>query len=192
MKTVWVIGGPGCGKGTQCDKMIEKYGFIHLSSGDLLREEVASGSPRGAELQDLMSKGLFVPTEIVLQLIKDRMTKAKEENPSASGFLIDGYPREKDQGIQFEKDVCPVDLIFFFDVANETLQKRLMGRAAAAATQRADDNAETIKKRIEIFNEKNGEIVNHFKPKVCHINAEGAVDEIFAQVTNALDQILAA
>lgn len=62
MKTVWVIGGPGCGKGTQCDKMIEKYGFIHLSSGDLLREEVASGSPRGAELQDLMSKGLFVPT----------------------------------------------------------------------------------------------------------------------------------
>lgn len=192
MKTVWVIGGPGCGKGTQCDKMIEKYGFIHLSSGDLLREEVASGSPRGAELQDLMSKGLFVPTEIVLQLIKDRMAKAKEENPSACGFLIDGYPREKDQGIQFEKDVCPVDLIFFFDVANETLQKRLMGRAAAAATQRADDNAETIKKRIEIFNEKNGEIVNHFKPKVCHINAEGSVDEIFAQVTNALDQILAA
>ena len=62
MKTIWVIGGPGCGKGTQCDKIIEKYGLIHLSSGDLLREEVASGSPRGASLQELMSKGLFVPT----------------------------------------------------------------------------------------------------------------------------------
>lgn len=62
MKTVWVIGGPGCGKGTQCDKMIAKYGLLHLSSGDLLREEVASGSARGASLQELMSKGLFVPT----------------------------------------------------------------------------------------------------------------------------------
>lgn len=62
MKTIWVIGGPGCGKGTQCDRMIEKYGFVHLSSGDLLRAEVASGSERGASLQELMSKGLFVPT----------------------------------------------------------------------------------------------------------------------------------
>lgn len=62
MKTVWVIGGPGCGKGTQCSKIIDKFGLLHLSSGDLLREEVASGSPRGASLQELMSKGLFVPT----------------------------------------------------------------------------------------------------------------------------------
>ncbi|XP_033213554.1 adenylate kinase isoenzyme 1 isoform X2 [Belonocnema kinseyi] len=192
MKTLWVIGGPGCGKGTQCDKIIETYGFIHISSGDLLREEVASGSPRGASLQELMSKGLFVPTEIVLELIKERMNKAKAENPSARGFLIDGYPREKEQGIQFEKDVCPVDLILFFDVTNETLLKRLLGRAAAAATQRADDNAETIKKRIEIFNEKNGAIVEHFKDKVVRINAEGAVEDVFAQVTNALDFLLAA
>lgn len=62
MKTIWIIGGPGCGKGTQCERIIGKYGFYHISSGDLLREEVASGSPRGASLQDLMSKGLFVPT----------------------------------------------------------------------------------------------------------------------------------
>jgi adenylate kinase len=62
MKTIWVIGGPGCGKGTQCDRIIEKYGFLHISSGDLLRTEVASGSERGAMLQDLMSKGLFVST----------------------------------------------------------------------------------------------------------------------------------
>lgn len=68
MKTIWVIGGPGCGKGTQCDRMIEKYGFLHLSSGDLLRAEVASGSERGASLQDLMSKGLFVPTVCNIQI----------------------------------------------------------------------------------------------------------------------------
>lgn len=68
MKTIWVIGGPGCGKGTQCSKIIDKYGLLHISSGDLLREEVASGSSRGASLQDLMSKGLFVPTVIIFYL----------------------------------------------------------------------------------------------------------------------------
>ncbi|XP_029672212.1 adenylate kinase isoenzyme 1 [Formica exsecta] len=189
MKTIWVIGGPGCGKGTQCDRMIEKYGFLHLSSGDLLRAEVASGSERGASLQDLMSKGLFVPTDIVLALIKEKMDKAREEETTKTGFLIDGYPREKDQGIFFEKNVCPVDLILFFDVANETLKKRLLGRAAVS--QRADDNEETIKKRIEIFNEKNNEIVEHYKDKVVRINAEGTVDEIFTNVTKALDALLA-
>ena len=62
MKTIWIVGGPGCGKGTQCERIIAKYGFYHISSGDLLREEVASGSPRGASLQEAMSQGLFVPT----------------------------------------------------------------------------------------------------------------------------------
>ncbi|KAL6441932.1 hypothetical protein ACFW04_002363 [Cataglyphis niger] len=128
MKTIWVIGGPGCGKGTQCDRIIEKYGFLHLSSGDLLRAEVASGSERGASLQDLMSKGLFVPT------------------------------------------VCPVDLILFFDVSNETMKIRLLGRAAVS--QRADDNEETIKKRIKIFNEKNKEIVEHYKDKVVRVSLD--------------------
>lgn len=188
MKTIWIIGGPGCGKGTQCDKIIAKYGFLHLSSGDLLREEVSSGSPRGAQLQELMSKGLFVPTDVVLELIKERMNKAREAG-TKPGFLIDGYPRELEQGILFEKDVCPVDLIIFFDVANETLKKRLMGRAAVS--QRADDNEETIKKRIEIFNQKNDQIVKHYEKKVVRINAEGSVDDIFAEVSKALDALLA-
>ncbi|KAL7307360.1 hypothetical protein TKK_0000548 [Trichogramma kaykai] len=191
MKTIWIIGGPGCGKGTQCDRIVKKYGFVHLSSGDLLREEVASGSPRGAELQELMSKGLFVPTDVVLSLIKERIDKAKAEDPCCKGVLIDGYPRELEQGIQFEKDVCPVDLIVFFDVRNETLISRLLGRAAAAAVKRADDNEETIKKRIEIFNEKNGKIVDHYTDKCLRINAEGAVDDIFAQVVEAIDKLLA-
>ncbi|XP_046821076.1 adenylate kinase isoenzyme 1 isoform X2 [Vespa crabro] len=189
MKTIWVIGGPGCGKGTQCDRIIKKYGFLHLSSGDLLRDEVASGSPRGASLQELMSKGLFVPTDIVLELIKEKMEKASTEGTTKTGFLIDGYPRELEQGILFEKNVCSVDLILFFDVSNETMTKRLLGRAEVS--QRADDNAETIKKRIEIFNEKNDKIVEHYKDKLVRINAEGSVDEIFDEVCKALDRLLA-
>ncbi|XP_017882800.1 adenylate kinase isoenzyme 1 [Ceratina calcarata] len=192
MKTIWIIGGPGCGKGTQCEKIIDKYGFFHISSGDLLREEVASGSSRGASLQELMSKGLFVPTDVVLDLIRERMEKAKKENATQTGFLIDGYPRELEQGLLFEKNVCPVDLILFFDVSNETLKSRLLGRAATAITQRADDNEETIKKRIEIFNVKNDQIVQHYKDKVVTINAEGTVDSVFTEVSKALDRLVAA
>merc|ERR1712050_681263 len=98
---VWVLGGPGSGKGTQCDKIVEKYGFCHLSSGDLLREEVASGSARGKELQEIMTKGNLVPLETVLAMIKDKMFA----NQDASGFLIDGYPRELDQGKKFEETI---------------------------------------------------------------------------------------
>ncbi|KAL2734231.1 adenylate kinase isoenzyme 1 [Vespula squamosa] len=189
MKTIWVIGGPGCGKGTQCDLIIKKYGFLHLSSGDLLRDEVASGSPRGASLQELMSKGLFVPTDIVLDLIKEKMEKARIEGTTKTGFLIDGYPRELEQGILFEQNICPADLILFFDVSDETMTKRLLGRAAVS--QRVDDNDEVIKKRIEIFNEKNGKIVEHYKEKVVRINAEKSVDEIFEEVCKVLDRLLA-
>lgn len=122
------------------------------------------------------------------------MDKAREEGVTKTGFLIDGYPREKEQGILFEQNVrralfhapfapfsfslpsepinplqvCPVDLILFFDVTNETLKKRLLGRAAVS--QRADDNEETIKKRIEIFNSKNNEIVEHYKDKVVRVS----------------------
>lgn len=77
MKTVWIIGGPGCGKGTQCERIITKYGFYHISSGDLLREEVASGSPRGASLQELMSKGLFVPTVNCYYIFDENTSRGK-------------------------------------------------------------------------------------------------------------------
>lgn len=189
MKTIWVVGGPGCGKGTQCERIIKKYGFLHISSGDLLRDEVASGSSRGASLQELMSKGLFVPTDIVLELIKEKMNKAGSEGSTKVGFLIDGYPRELEQGILFEEKVCSVDLILFFDVSNETMTARILNRATVSG--RADDNLEAAKKRIEIFNQKNGQIVEHYKDKVVIINAEGSIDAVFEEACKAIDRLLA-
>jgi adenylate kinase len=101
-KVIFVVGGPGSGKGTQCERIVAKYGYTHLSSGDLLRAEVASGSERGKQLNELMQKGLLVSNQFVLDMIKDAMLK----NVSTSkGFLIDGYPRQVDQGIEFEKQV---------------------------------------------------------------------------------------
>lgn len=101
-KVIFVIGGPGSGKGTQCEKIVEEYGFTHLSSGDLLREEVKSGSERGQYLNEIMQKGDLVPKEIVLDMIRDAMVANCEKS---NGFLIDGYPREVEQGVEFEKNV---------------------------------------------------------------------------------------
>ena len=101
-KVIFVIGGPGSGKGTQCAKMVDRYGYCHISSGDLLRKEVNSGSRRGRKLNEIMKKGGLVPDNVVLDMIKEAML-ANVDN--AKGFLIDGYPRKVDQGIEFEKEV---------------------------------------------------------------------------------------
>lgn len=128
----------GCGKGTQCDKIVAKYKFSHLSTGDLLRAEVASGSPKGKELLEIMTKGGLVSNDIVLELLAAAMQKIE----GATGFLIDGwdwcsmlmklifrcelfssavthsYPREQAQGAAFEKAIAPVDLILYFECSN--------------------------------------------------------------------------
>ena len=97
-----MVGGPGSGKGTQCEKIVDKYGYTHLSSGDLLRAEVKSGSERGKQLNEMMQRGELVPNEIVLDMIRDAMLANADKS---NGFLIDGYPRQVDQGIEFENTV---------------------------------------------------------------------------------------
>lgn len=108
-KVIFVVGGPGSGKGTQCEKIVENFGYTHLSSGDLLRAEVKSGSERGKQLNEMMQRGELVPNEIVLDMIRDAMLMAAEKS---NGFLIDGYPRQVDQGIEFENTVITFDTLF--------------------------------------------------------------------------------
>lgn len=108
---VFIVGGPGSGKGTQCEKIAKKYGYTHLSSGDLLREEVKSGSHRGKELNEMMQKGILVSNQLVLDMIKDAMTSRLKQS---TGFLIDGYPRQVDQGVEFENQVKIKNHIYRF------------------------------------------------------------------------------
>ncbi|KAG6453999.1 hypothetical protein O3G_MSEX008440 [Manduca sexta] len=183
---VWVLGGPGSGKGTQCEKIIAKYGFTHLSTGDLLRAEVKSGSERAKCLTAIMERGELVPNEIVLDLLKEAMLARAEE---AKGFLIDGYPREKSQGIAFEQAIAPVTVIIYFEASSETLTKRLLGRAASSG--RADDNEDTIKLRLKTFIDNNELVLAQYPEKLRRINAERSVDEIFADVQAILDPIVA-
>ncbi|XP_029855284.1 adenylate kinase isoenzyme 1 isoform X2 [Aquila chrysaetos chrysaetos] len=103
-KIIFVVGGPGSGKGTQCEKIVQKYGYTHLSTGDLLRAEVSSGSERGKKLQAIMEKGELVPLDTVLDMLRDAMVAKADVS---KGFLIDGYPREVKQGEEFEKKIAP-------------------------------------------------------------------------------------
>lgn len=185
---IWILGGPGCGKGTQCDKIVKKYNFKHFSTGDLLRAEVASGSDKGKELKEIMSKGALVSNDDVLQILERAMVKVSD---SANGFLIDGYPREKDQGTAFEKYVAPVDLIIFFDCSDETMTARILHRAKESTEVRADDNEEAIKIRLATFRKNTNEIMAQYQEKTVVINAERGVDEIFADVQAAIDNAVA-
>ncbi|KAE9413730.1 hypothetical protein Angca_007777 [Angiostrongylus cantonensis] len=181
----FIVGGPGSGKGTQCEKIVAKYGFSHLSSGDLLRDEVKSGTPRGAQLLKIMEAGELVPLEVVLDLIKEAMLK--EVAKKSKGFLIDGYPREIKQGEQFEQEIQEAKLVIFFDVSEKVLVERLLHRAKTSG--RADDNMETIKKRLKTFIDATAPVVDYYekKKKLIRIKAEGSIDEIFAVVCKHLD-----
>lgn len=183
---IFIVGGPGSGKGTQCVKIAEKYGFKHLSSGDLLRDDVKSGNPRGEKLDKMMKAGQLVPLEVVLDLIKEAMIASK----NAKGFLIDGYPREVIQGQQFESEIWECSLVIYYDVSDEVMTKRLLGRAATSG--RVDDNAETIKKRLVTFHNQTKPVVDYYdkKNKLATIKAEGTVDAIFADSCKVIDQML--
>jgi len=179
-KIIFIIGGPGCGKGTQCEKIVNDFGFEHLSSGDLLRAEVASGSEAGKALQETMASGQLVSNETVLGLMKNKI----ESSPNAKGFLIDGYPRTVDQGLSFEEKVGAPTAVIYFEADEETLVARLLHRAQTSG--RADDNEVTIRSRLAVFSEQTVPVINHYKSKniVHQLNSLRSIDEIYLEVPN--------
>ncbi|XP_021354678.1 adenylate kinase isoenzyme 5-like isoform X3 [Mizuhopecten yessoensis] len=188
-KIVFVVGGPGSGKGTQCERIVQQFGFTHLSTGDLLRAEVASGSARGKELTSIMESGQLVPLDVVLQLLKEKMMAAAA---TSSGFLIDGYPREMEQGTRFENEVTPCTCVLYFEASDETMTQRLLGRALTSG--RVDDNEETIKKRLTTFHDITTPVIDHFsqQEKLKKVSAERDVADVFTDVQEIFNNITGA
>ncbi|KAG8141834.1 hypothetical protein E2320_006503 [Naja naja] len=170
--------------GTQCEKIVQKYGYTHLSTGDLLREEVSSGSDRGKKLSAIMEKGELVPLDTVLDMLKDAMLAKADQS---KGYLIDGYPREVKQGVEFEKKIAAPTLLLYVDAGKDTMVKRLLKRGETSG--RVDDNEETIKKRLETYYKATEPVIAYYEKKgvVRKVNAEGTVDEVFKQVCTHLD-----
>ena len=188
---VFVLGGPGAGKGTQCANLVRDYGFVHLSAGDLLRaEQDRSGSQFGRLIRDCIKNGDIVPMEVTVQLLENAMTEVVN-NANANGngkdgkkkpaakFLIDGFPRKMDQAVRFEEAVCPAKFVLFYDCPETEMQKRLMERGKTSG--RADDNAESIKKRFRTFIETSMPVVEYFEKegRVVKIDATPAPAEVY-------------
>ncbi len=181
---VFVLGGPGSGKGTQCDKIKEEYECVHLSAGDLLRAEVASGSDVGQKCEALMKEGKLVPVAVTLNLLKQAMIDSR-----GNFFLIDGFPRALDQAEQFESSIMPCKAVLFFDCPEEEMEKRLLKRGETSG--RSDDNADTIRKRFKTFLEQSLPVKDHYLAQSkCHVlSAVPPPAEVYVGVKAVLDSI---
>lgn len=181
-RIVFVLGGPGAGKGTQCAKIVQQYGYTHLSAGDLLRAEVARGSPDGAMIDSMIRSGQIVPVEVTLQLLRTAMAASGGDR-----FLIDGFPRAMDQARAFERIVGPCDFVLYFDLDEATMRQRLLKRGKTSG--RADDNEKSIVRRFETFRTTSMPVIDHYARlgKVRSVDARGGPDAVFAEVQRIFD-----
>lgn len=187
VKVIFVLGGPGSGKGTQCGKLVKDYGCIHLSAGDLLRaEQDREGSKYGKLIADHIKDGLIVPQEVTVALLQ----QAIEDNYAKGNklFLVDGFPRKMDQAITFEEQIAKSALTIFFECPEKVMLERLLQRGKTSG--RADDNIESIKKRFRTFVDTSMPVVDHFEKqdKVIKVRCDQKVDVVYSQVTKALKE----
>ncbi|CAG7924270.1 unnamed protein product [Penicillium olsonii] len=189
---VFFLGGPGSGKGTQSANLVKSYGFVHLSAGDLLRaEQERAGSQYGDMIREYIREGKIVPMEVTVALLSNAMADSLASSPPPAGtkarFLIDGFPRKLDQAHFFEDTVCPSELVLFLDCPEDVMESRLLKRGETSG--RADDNAESIRKRFRTFVETSMPVVEYFrgKDRVVEVKADIPVEEVFAKVKAGIE-----
>jgi adenylate kinase len=184
-----LFGPPGSGKGTQSEKLIEKYGLIHLSTGDLLRSEIAHKTPLGIEASHFMDKGQLVPDEVVIGMIDSSLEHHKE----ATGFLFDGFPRTVAQAEALDKLLrlkkADIALVLLLDVNEEELIQRLLSRAEKSS--RTDDKDENVlRHRQEIYKKETLPVGNYYQKmkKLVHVDGTGEIDQVFERLCSAIDK----
>lgn len=189
MFNIILFGPPGSGKGTQSEKLIEKYQLKHLSTGDLLRSEIAAHTPLGVEAKSFMDKGQLVPDEVVIGMI----SSALDANTQAKGFLFDGFPRTEAQSEALDKLLklkkTEIGVVLALQVSEEELVKRLLNRGLTSG--RSDDNnEEVIRERIAEYHRKTSAVADYYSKfnKVVYLKGEGTVDEIFEGLSAEIDK----
>lgn len=210
-----LLGPPGAGKGTQAKKIAAEYKLPHISTGDMFRETSASGSELGKKLQGYMSAGKLVPDELVIEIVKERLSKPD----CAKGFLLDGFPRTVPQAQALDKALAAagkkIDRVLTMNVDNEEIVRRLSSRrvcpkcgasynvisqppkkdsicdvCGSAVVQRADDNPETIRKRLEVYETQTRPLIEYYKKAGVVREADGtkSVDEVYKSLRAAIEK----
>ena len=172
-----LFGPPGSGKGTQSANILDTYKLQHISTGDLLRDEVSRQTPLGVEAKNFMDQGMLVPDEVVIGMISSKI----DENPQARGFIFDGFPRTKAQAEALDKLLefknTEIHLLLALEVPEEDLVKRLVNRGITSG--RSDDNEEVIAKRIKEYYEKTEAVAGHYHNfgKLERLKGDGTIEE---------------
>lgn len=188
MRNLILFGAPGSGKGTQSKFLAEHYGIEHISTGDLLREEVAKGGELAEEINALISVGKLVPDEMILTLLFEHINAIED----FQGLILDGFPRTVVQAEklieEFEKRSWPLPLLVDMEVHEDELMQRLLERGKVSG--RSDDNKETIQKRFTVYHQQSEPVIKHFQktesPLVV-VNGIGTIEEITSKLIAAID-----
>lgn len=209
-----LLGAPGAGKGTQAATLAEKLGAAHIATGDLFRQALEQGTELGMQAKSYMEKGMLVPDEITAQMVLDRISAPDCE----AGIILDGFPRNLEQAEALDKALAgqerAIDKVVYIKVPEEELLKRLSGRwvcrncqapyhavdsppkvagkcdrCGGELYQRADDNAETIKNRLEVYSAQTAPLIDYYARagKLLEVNGEGSVAEVSQRVVAALN-----
>jgi len=208
-----LLGAPGSGKGTQAKKLMADKHIPQISTGDMLREAVASGTRFGLKAKSIMEAGDLVPDDVVLGIISERLTRPD----TADGFILDGFPRTTQQALDLGELLdqlgTPLDTAVLMDVDFDILMKRLTGRRTCSLTgkllnvyfssqeeldectgaggeleKREDDNEETIRNRLDVYRKNTEPLIDYYakRNKLTTINAEGTIDEVYERMLAAL------
>ena len=208
-----LLGPPGAGKGTQAERMIEKYNIPHISTGDIFRENIKNGTELGRKAQEYMNKGELVPDDLVCEIATDRLKKDDCKN----GFLLDGFPRTVYQAEKLDEFLAAngqkLDTVIDLEVGDEELMKRITGRrvckecgatyhvvnfppqvpgkcdkCGGVLIQRSDDNEETARNRISVYNKETKPLVDYYEKagNIAHINGEISPEKTFEDIVKVL------
>lgn len=190
MLNIILFGPPGAGKGTQSARLIEKYNLVHLSTGDILRGEVAAKTPLGLEAKQLMDKGILVSDNIVIGMIDAKISK----HLGGNGFIFDGFPRTLPQAESLDKLLAKHSTSITMTLALEVNEKELFHRISlrGKSSGRADDQDEaTFKKRMSVYNNETSPLKDFYKAqhKLRQVNGMGEIDDIFKALCAEIDKI---
>ena len=189
MLNIVIFGAPGSGKGTQSERIVEKYGINHISTGDVLRAEIKNGTELGKTAKGYIDQGQLIPDELMIDILASVFDSIKD----SKGVIFDGFPRTIAQAEALKKMLAErgqdVSVMVDLDVPEEELMVRLIKRGKDSG--RADDNEETIKKRLHVYHSQTAPLIDWYKneKKYQHINGLGTMEGIFAEICEAVDKL---